>query len=882
MTLLDRFRAQSRDKQSDPAARVAFVESLPLSEKDAIGAAAREDDDPRVRRAAVAKLMDPALLAEVIRDDKDETVRAQAATMLRDIALEAFEEVGEAEAARAIDVIADQKALAHVAKTATHEASAQRALGRITDGHARGSVARHAVLESVRLSAFALVKDDHDEVLAVAMGSDFKDTALAALDLITDRAELDQIMDRGRNKSAAKRARTVVREAEERAARAAAEAAQAAALEATVAATAAAAARAAEVAAAAAESATPPHGDPLAAAAATAADAPVDEAPAAPVETPEERAAREAAEQEAQARDRERRVARLAELVVDAEAAAADETLASARKKFNVVRREWSDTAQGVEIDAEVLARYTAAVATMSTRDAAAKDEDTRTRKEALARMHNLLGRVEPLAAKDDLSLKAADRALKDVKNAFGSMPPLPSKQDFEDIMKRLKDVQAALTPKVQELREADDWRRFANVAIQEQLCTKMEALKTAEDLDAAARQVRELQEQWRASADVPRAQADALWRRFKAAHDEVWVRCEAHFTQQASERGDNLTRKTALCEQAEALKDSTDWIKTAEALKVLQAEWKTIGPVSRGREKAIWERFRTACDAFFTRRQADLNDRKTSWNENLARKEALCEKAEALAQSTDWEATAAEIRKLQAEWKTIGPVKKSRSEVIWQRFRAACDTFFQRFSQRHDTARAERIAAREAVCAEVEAIAALPEGSEAPADLLATARALRARWQQEVAGRGVDPDNARALDQRFASAFGHVVTRWPAAFGGSDMDPESNRKRFESMVLKVEALAESLSGKAQPAAEAASSPTARLASMLKEALAANTIGGKGDDDSRLRAAQEEVRTLQSQVSRLGHVPDEARRALNDRFQRAARRIMDRARAKQA
>ena len=567
MTLLDRFRAQSRDKQSDPAARVAFVESLPLSEKDAIGAAAREDDDPRVRRAAVAKLMDPALLAEVIRDDKDETVRAQAATMLRDIALEAFEEVGEAEAARAIDVIADQKALAHVAKTATHEASAQRALGRITDGHARGSVARHAVLESVRLSAFALVKDDHDEVLAVAMGSDFKDTALAALDLITDRAELDQIMDRGRNKSAAKRARTVVREAEERAARAAAEAAQAAALEATVAATAAAAARAAEVAAAAAESATPPHGDPLAAAAATAADAPVDEAPAAPVETPEERAAREAAEQEAQARDRERRVARLAELVVDAEAAAADETLASARKKFNVVRREWSDTAQGVEIDAEVLARYTAAVATMSTRDAAAKDEDTRTRKEALARMHNLLGRVEPLAAKDDLSLKAADRALKDVKNAFGSMPPLPSKQDFEDIMKRLKDVQAALTPKVQELREADDWRRFANVAIQEQLCTKMEALKTAEDLDAAARQVRELQEQWRASADVPRAQADALWRRFKAAHDEVWVRCEAHFTQQASERGDNLTRKTALCEQAEALQADTGHARMAQLL---------------------------------------------------------------------------------------------------------------------------------------------------------------------------------------------------------------------------------------------------------------------------------------------------------------------------
>ena len=172
---------------------------------------------------------------------------------------------------------------------------------------------------------------------------------------------------------------------------------------------------------------------------------------------------------------------------------------------------------------------------------------------------------------------------------------------------------------------------------------------------------------------------------------------------------------------------DSTNWIQTAETIKQLQAEWKTIGPVSRGREKAIWDRFRTACDKFFTRRNADLAQRKGVWADNLARKDALCVRAEALAESTEWDTAAAEIKQLQAEWKTIGPVKKSRSEAIWQRFRAACDTFFQRYAQRHDTARAERVAAREAVCAEVEAIAAAPEGSDAPADLLATARALRA-----------------------------------------------------------------------------------------------------------------------------------------------------------
>jgi hypothetical protein len=435
--------------------------------------------------------------------------------------------------------------------------------------------------------------------------------------------------------------------------------------------------------------------------------------------------------------------------------------------------------------------------------------------------------------------------------------------------------VQAALTPKVQELREADDWKRFANVAIQEQLCARMEALRTADDLDAAAREVRELQAKWKAAADVPRAQADALWRRFKAAHDEVWARCEAHFASQAAERAENLARKTALCEQAEALADSTDWIPTAEALKALQAEWKTIGPVSRGREKAIWERFRTACDRFFTRRHEDLAQRKATWNENLARKEALCDKAEALAESTDWDRAAAEIRQLQAEWKTIGPVKKSRSDAIWQRFRAACDTFFSRYAQRHDTARAERIAAREAICTELEALAALPEGSEPPEDLLSTARALRSRWQQELAQRGVDPDRARALDQRFSRAFGTVITRWPAVFGGSDMDPETNRKKMEALVSKVEALAGSLASRG-PAADASVSPTTRLAAMLKEALAANTIGGKVDDDSRFRAAQEEVRQAQAAFARIGLVPEDARRQLADRFQRAVRRISER------
>jgi hypothetical protein len=243
----------------------------------------------------------------------------------------------------------------------------------------------------------------------------------------------------------------------------------------------------------------------------------------------------------------------------------------------------------------------------------------------------------------------------------------------------------------------------------------------------------------------------------------------------------------------------------------------------------------------------------------------------------------------LQNEWKTVGPVKKTRSEALWLRFRGACDTFFARYAQRHDIAKGERLAAREAIVLELEALTAvasqqpsvdgspqLPATVIEPADLAVKVRELRARWQQEIAARGVDRDRAVALDERFARAFAAVLARWPSAFAGSELDPDSNRKRMEALVKRAEDLAASLSGQAEGAA-AALSPANRLAAMLKESWAANTIGGKADNDNRIRAAQEEVRQAQASWSRIGPVPDETRRALADRFQRAIRRISDKA-----
>jgi hypothetical protein len=698
---------------------------------------------------------------------------------------------------------------------------ALRALWRVTDVHAIGSVARHAQLERVRLAALAALQD-HDEIVNVALNSEFKDTGTAAVERLDARADLEEIAERARNKSAAKRARALLREADERAAAAAAAETQAIAE-----------ARQAEW---------------------------------------RELAAQKQAEDDARRQEAERLAAEAAREAAETAARVAHERDEAVAVEQRRLEEQGEQDRLRQEDEAEQERQRQAARAEAEAREA-------RTRVEALARLTQLATRAEALIANHEATLKAAERALRDVRAALAALPPLPSRAAHEEISQRLKTAQATITTRVQELRELTDWQRWANLGLQEQLCAKMEALASLENPTEIVRQVRELQEQWRAASDVPRPQGDVLWRRFKTAHDVVWARCEAHFAAEAQERSDNLARKTALCEQVEALADSTRWIQTAEEIKRLQGEWKAIGAVTRGQEKAIWERFRAACDRFFTRRQADLTEHKKRWSANLERKLALCAQVEALADSTDWEPTAATIRRLQQEWKGIGPVKKSRSEAVWQRFRAACDRFFARYAQRHHIARGERVAAREAICAELEALVPATDGDAPPADsaeLLAKVRNLRTRWQQEIAARGVDRERATALDQRFGSAFARIVGSAPQAFAGSDLDPTANRKRMEALVRRMEELAGS-SASAGAAHDRTLSPTTRAAAMLKEALAANTIGGKVDDSSRLRAAVEEVRQAQASWTRIGPVPDDIRGALADRFNRACRQITERA-----
>jgi hypothetical protein len=604
-------------------------------------------------------------------------------------------------------------------------------------------------------------------------------------------------------------------------------------------------------------------------------------------------------------RANEARHGRLVELVGQAEALASaaeppgGAALQPGTMRWSAIKQEWADLGGGHVAGSELAARFDAVQSTIARREAEEREREERRQREQLQRLQQACERLEALAKAETLTLKDGEGALRDARRALDGVASL-AKKDRGEIAERVKAGQSALFPRVQELREADDWVRWANVGIQEDLCRQVEGLRELSDAAEAARQLRDLQQQWKRAAAVPRDKAQGLWERFKRAADEVHARAETHFAQEATERTGNLERKEALCQQAEALAESKDWIKTAEAIKQLQNEWKTIGPVPRGHEKAVWERFRAACDRFFTRRREDLTRRKEEWSANLARKEALIAQVEALADTGDWDRGLEQIKRLQAEWKTVGPVRKTRSEEVWQRFRGGCDRFFERYQQRDQIQVAANIARREDICRELESLvppgggassaptealtggassapteastggasSAPTEQTEAQENLAKRVAAIRARWQQ--APTLMPREVFAQLTARYDQALSDTVRAFPEAFRGSDLDSDANRRKAEELCARVE--------RAMPAdteqQRADQSPTSILAARLREALAANTIGGgvaAAESDARWKAAVAVVKEAQAAWAALGALPAD----LEGRFERACRRIQD-------
>ena len=272
------------------------------------------------------------------------------------------------------------------------------------------------------------------------------------------------------------------------------------------------------------------------------------------------------------------------------------------------------------------------------------------------------------------------------------------------------------------------------NLEIKVHLCEAAEKLAGEEDIISAFHQLQKLHQEFRNTGPVAKELREEIWTRFKTASTAVNRRHQQHFEALKEKEQRNLDEKTVICEIVEAMEYDTfatfqDWENKTQEIITLQAKWKTIGYAPQKMNVKIFERFRAACDDFFKRKAEFFKSIKESMSGNLEKKKELCEKAEALKDSTDWKATADVLSKLQKEWKTIGPVPKKYSDAVWKRFIAACDHFFEQKNKATSSQRSveqENMALKKAIIEKLNAI----EAQETPdEDAGNTIRKLMKEW---------------------------------------------------------------------------------------------------------------------------------------------------------
>ncbi|MGB7512389.1 MAG: DUF349 domain-containing protein, partial [Pelodictyon phaeoclathratiforme] len=261
-------------------------------------------------------------------------------------------------------------------------------------------------------------------------------------------------------------------------------------------------------------------------------------------------------------------------------------------------------------------------------------------------------------------------------------VPQAKALGDFDGFMNRIKSLERELAEQV------DDNRRK-----KEDIVKQSETLSHSTKWKMAADELKKLQEQWSQIHSAGKEHDDVLWRRFRSAQDDFYRHRSEHFEKENRLRQDNQRIKEQLCSKAESLAGSRDSKAAIENIKELQAEWKGTGPVAKDQAEPLWQRFRSACDRVFAHTREERERKAAEWEaknrermHNLHSKQRLCSTAESLGHSSDARSAVEQIKRLQSEWKSIGPVPKDQADDLWERFREACDQVFEH--ARHESAK--------------------------------------------------------------------------------------------------------------------------------------------------------------------------------------------------
>ena len=352
-------------------------------------------------------------------------------------------------------------------------------------------------------------------------------------------------------------------------------------------------------------------------------------------------------------------------------------------------------------------------------------------REDNLAAKEAVIADLKALIEKQE-DVNATFPEFREIQNRWRAIGPVPA-QSYRNINETYQLYVEQFYDMVKINRELRDLDFKKNLEAKEEFCQAAEQLAENADVMEAFKELQKLHEQWKEYGPVAKEYRDQIWDRFKAATAVINKKYQAFFEGVKEQQAENLAKKTVLCEKVEEIAarevaSSNDWNAFSKEIEELQKEWKLIGFASKKDNQKIYDRFRAACDDFYGRKRDFYTDYKDSMNANLEKKIALCEAAEALKVSTDWKKTTDQFISLQKQWKEIGAVPRKKSELLWKRFRAACDEFF---AERDKQAKPENdfygnLKAKMALIEEIRAYELKGDASDQEA-----MRQFQARWQE-------------------------------------------------------------------------------------------------------------------------------------------------------
>lgn len=307
------------------------------------------------------------------------------------------------------------------------------------------------------------------------------------------------------------------------------------------------------------------------------------------------------------------------------------------------------------------------------------RQQDAR-REESLAKKQAIIAELKALVeGQEDVS--AQFPAFRELQSRWREAGPVPA-TEFRNINDTYQFFVEKFYDMVKINRDLRDLDFKKNLEVKEGFCEQAEKLAADGNVVGAFHELQKLHEQWKEYGPVAKEMREEIWNRFKAATAVINKKYQAHFEGMKEQQVENLAKKTALCERMEEIvarevRSSSEWNTLTQMVEDIQAEWKRIGFATKKENQKIYDRYRASCDTFFARKRDFYSSLKDGMNENMEKKLALIAEAEALKDSTDWKKTTDRFIELQKKWKEIGAVPRKKSEMLWKRFRGACDEFF-------------------------------------------------------------------------------------------------------------------------------------------------------------------------------------------------------------